>query len=94
MRAMADAKAKAGSDGDLPDDIAAMSFEQALAELEDIVRQLESGERLLDDAIGAYERGAQLKRHCELKLRQAQVRVERISLAADGTPRAEPADIG
>ncbi len=78
---------------DLPDDIAAMSFEAALAELESIVQQLERGDRALDDAIEAYARGAQLKRHCEDKLRQAQTRVDRISLAADGTPQAEPANI-
>ena len=86
---MADAAEK----HDLPEDIAAMSFEQALGELEDIVRQLESGERLLDDAIDAYERGALLKRHCESKLRQAQARVEKISIGGDGAPQAEPADI-
>lgn len=78
---------------ELPADIAAMSFEDALAELEAIVQQLERGDRALDDAIEAYARGALLKRHCESKLRQAQARVEKISLAADGTPQAEPADI-
>ena len=78
---------------DLPDDIAAMSFESALGELESIVQQLERGDRALEDAIEAYARGAQLKRHCENKLRQAQTRVDRISLAADGTPQAEPAEI-
>ena len=76
----------------LPDDIAALSFEDALAELEAIVRALESGEARLDEAIAAYERGAQLKRHCESRLAAAQARVEKITLAADGTPRAEPAD--
>ena len=77
----------------LPDDIVAMSFEQALGELESIVQQLERGDRALEDAIEAYARGAQLKRHCEDKLRQAQARVDKISLAADGAPQAEPADI-
>lgn len=86
---MADATEKT----ELPEDIAAMSFEAALGELEDIVRQLESGERLLDDAIDAYERGALLKRHCETKLRQAQTRVEKISIGGDGAPQADPADI-
>ena len=75
---------------EIPADIAKMSFEDALAQLEDIVRNLEGGDSALDDAIAAYERGAALKRHCELKLRQAQVRVEKISLGADGTPDTEP----
>jgi len=56
--------------GDIPSDIAKLSFEDALAQLEDIVRNLEGGDSALDDAIAAYERGAALKRHCETKLRQ------------------------
>lgn len=76
----------------IPADIAKLSFEQALEQLEDIVRQLEGGEGALDEALDAYERGALLKRHCEAKLQQAQARVEKISLAADGTPQASPAD--
>ena len=77
----------------VPDDIAAMSFEDALAELEQIVRGLESGERKLDEAIAAYERGASLKKHCETKLREAQAKIDKISLDAAGNPAAEPADI-
>ena len=76
----------------IPSDIAGMSFEDALAQLEDIVRNLEGGDSALDDAIAAYERGAALKRHCESKLRQAQARVEKISLGADGQAEATPAD--
>jgi len=75
------------------DDIAAMSFEQALAELEKIVSQLESGAARLDDAIGAYERGAALKAHCEAKLNEARDKVEKIRLAADGSVTAEPTTI-
>lgn len=75
---------------EIPADIAKMSFEDALAQLEEIVRNLEGGDSALDDAIAAYERGAALKRHCETKLRQAQARVEKISLGADGTPDTEP----
>src|SRR5581483_11090915 len=59
------------SDPTVPAEIAAMSFEDALAELEAIVRRLEGGQVRLDDAIQAYERGAQLKRHCEAKLAEA-----------------------
>ena len=76
-----------------PADIAAMSFEAALAELEAIVRRLEEGQGKLDEAIDAYERGAALKRHCEAKLQEAQLRVERIVLGADGRAEVEPAGI-
>ena len=73
-----------------PPEIAALSFEDALNELEQIVRRLETGNAKLDEAIGAYERGALLKRHCEAKLREAQSRVEKIVIGADGTVAAEP----
>ena len=75
-------------------DIAAMSFEDALSELEQIVRRLEAGQVRLDEAIQCYERGAQLKQHCETKLNEAQQRVERIVIGPDGTPAAEPAKLG
>ncbi len=75
------------------DDIKAMSFEQALAELETIVEGLESGDSKLDDAITSYERGAALKLHCETKLREAQDKVEKIKLAADGSVSAEATEI-
>jgi exodeoxyribonuclease VII small subunit len=75
-------------------DIRTMSFEDALQELESIVRNLESGSGKLDAAIDAYERGAALKKHCEAKLREAQARIEKISIAADGTVSAEPAELG
>jgi exodeoxyribonuclease VII small subunit len=73
-----------------PADIAAMSFEDALAELEQIVRRLEAGQVKLDEAILSYERGAQLKQHCEKKLIEAQQRVERIVIGPDGAISAEP----
>jgi exodeoxyribonuclease VII small subunit len=75
------------------DDIKAMSFEEALAELERIVERLESGDSKLDDAIVSYERGAALKLHCETKLREAQDKVEKIKLAADGSVTAVPTEI-
>ncbi len=65
-------------------DIAALSFEDALAALEAIVRGLESGQQKLEDAIGAYERGAALKKHCEAKLAEAEARVQAIVARADG----------
>ena len=64
--------------------IAAMSFEEAMAELDRIVRQIEEGRGELDQAITAYERGVALKRHCEAKLREAEVRIEKITLNAEG----------
>ena len=81
------------ADGGKPTDIAKMSFEDALEELEDIVRTLEGGKGRLEDAITAYERGAKLKAHCEKKLKAAQAKVEKISLGADGEAVAESADI-
>ncbi|HYM74077.1 MAG TPA: exodeoxyribonuclease VII small subunit [Stellaceae bacterium] len=77
----------------LPADIAAMSFEDALAELEGIVRRLEGGQVKLDEAILAYERGAQLKGHCEKKLNEAQQRVDRIVIGPDQTVSVEPAKL-
>ena len=71
-------------------DIAAMNFEDALAELEQIVRRLEAGQVRLDEAIKSYERGAQLKRHCETKLNEAQQRVDRIVIGPEGAVRAQP----
>ena len=65
-------------------DIRKLSFEAALAELEEIVRALEQGKSSLDDAIAAYERGAQLKKHCEDKLNEARLRVEKINLGPGG----------
>jgi exodeoxyribonuclease VII small subunit len=76
-----------------PADIAAMSFEDALAELERIVRELEAGQGKLDDAIRSYERGALLKAHCEAKLRDAEAKVERIAKAGDGSVSASPAGL-
>jgi exodeoxyribonuclease VII small subunit len=73
-------------------EIAALGFEEALKELEELVRQLEKGDSRLEDAIAAYERGAALKRHCEAKLAEARMKVERISFAADGTVGSEPVE--
>ena len=68
----------------VPADIAALSFEDALAELEKLVKQLEDGKARLDDAVKAYERGAMLKKHCETKLREAQAKIELIAVGPDG----------
>ena len=77
----------------VPADIAGLSFEDALAELQDLVKRLERGDNKLDDAIKAYERGAALKRHCEAKLREAQLKVEKIVLSQDGSVGTEPAKL-
>jgi exodeoxyribonuclease VII small subunit len=77
----------------IPADIAALSFEEAMAELETIVRDLESGNKKLEESIDAYSRGANLKAHCAAKLRDAQLRVERIARTADGEVTAAPTDI-
>ncbi|MEO0400098.1 MAG: exodeoxyribonuclease VII small subunit [Pseudomonadota bacterium] len=66
-------------------------FEKALAELEEIIRQLESGGVELEKSIELYERGAALKAHCEAKLRSAEERIEKIVAAGDGAPASEPA---
>lgn len=72
------------------DDITQMCFEDALAELESIVRRLEEGSGKLEDAIVAYERGVALQRHCDAKLREAQSRVDRIVLGRNGAISSEP----
>ncbi len=73
-------------------DIAALSFEQALAELEQIVARLESGQAPLEDSIRMYERGAALKAQCETRLEAARLRVEKIVVGAAGAQGVEPAE--
>ena len=77
----------------VPDDIKKMSFEAALAEIEDIVRELESGQGELNEAINAYSRGAALKQHCEAKLKEAQAKIDKIVLGPDGEVSSQPADL-
>jgi exodeoxyribonuclease VII small subunit len=74
-------------------DVASLSFEQALSELEKIVAQLERGDVALEDSLRMYERGAALKAACEAKLKDAQLKVDQIVLTADGV-RTEPAKLG
>jgi exodeoxyribonuclease VII small subunit len=64
-----------------------LSFEAALARLEEIVRLLERGEAPLDQSIELYQEGDRLRRHCEARLKSAQARIDQISLGADGTPK-------
>lgn len=62
-----------------------LSFEDALTELEAIVERLERGDAPLEESIAIYQRGAALKAHCEGKLKDAQLKVEKIVLAPDGS---------
>jgi exodeoxyribonuclease VII small subunit len=83
-------KAKASQAAPLSADIAKLSFEDALSELEKLVKQLEDGKAKLEDAINAYQRGAQLKQHCETKLREAQAKIEQITVGPDGKVSTTP----
>ena len=67
-------------------DVKSMSFETALKELESIVGNLERGDVELEQSIKIYERGEALKAHCEKQLRDAEARIEKITLKPDGTP--------
>lgn len=67
-----------------------LTFEDALSELEKIVRQLESGGADLKSSIDSYERGMALKKLCETKLKEAQTKIEKISLSPDGSVTTEP----
>ncbi|MDO5648383.1 exodeoxyribonuclease VII small subunit [Paracoccus sp. (in: a-proteobacteria)] len=72
--------------------IESMSFEDAMKELESTVAKLETGQATLEESIALYERGAALRAHCEKRLRAAEERVEKITLAANGQPTGtEPA---
>src|SRR4051812_20292220 len=76
-------------------DLKALSFERALEELETIVKRLEDGKVPLEESVAIYERGEALKRRCEDLLRQAEARVEKITLDAGGKPTGtEPLDVG
>lgn len=86
------AKAKTADNDEVPEDIREMSFESALEELEDIVRELEAGDGDLDTSINGYTRGVFLKRHCEAKLKEAEARIEKIVVGAGGTVDTEPLD--
>ncbi len=66
------------TDSPIPDDIKAMSFEQALKALEDLVRSLEKGDASLEEAIHVYERGNYLRRQCTQRLKDAKMRIEKI----------------
>ncbi|WP_374623164.1 exodeoxyribonuclease VII small subunit [Devosia sp.] len=74
------------------DDIRAMSFEAALKELEAIVQKLESGQAPLAESIAIYERGDALKSHCEALLKEAEMKIEKITLRGGQAVGTEPLD--
>lgn len=74
-------------------DVAEMTFERALKELEGIVGRLERGDVELEESINIYERGEALRDHCDRLLKQAEAKVERLTFGADGQPNGtEPLD--
>ena len=73
-------------------DIKDLSFEEALARLENLVRELESGRIRLDDAVTAYERAVSLKKLCENKLRDAQLKIEKIEITPAGETKLSELD--
>ena len=81
------------SKSDAAPEIAALSFEEALGELEKIVAQLERGDVALADSIRIYKRGAALRAHCEAHLKDAQLQIDQVVLGPNGA-RVEPARIG
>ena len=70
-----------------PADVSNLSFEKAIEELESIVKRLEDGKVPLEESVAIYERGEALKRRCEDLLRQAEARVEKITLDVNGKPK-------
>jgi exodeoxyribonuclease VII small subunit len=74
----------------IADEVSKLSFEDALAELDQIVRGLEGGALKLDSAIQAFERGVKLRRHCEAKLAEVEARVEALVRQPDGSLTTRP----
>lgn len=94
VRKCDDLKGKAIATMDDKPDVKQLSFERAIEELETIVKRLEEGKVPLEESVAIYERGELLKRRCEELLRQAEARVEKITLDAAGKPTGtEPLDV-
>jgi len=74
-------------------DVKKLTFEKALAELEQIVQKLERGDVPLEESVAIYERGEALKRRCDELLKQAEARVEKITLDAGKPTGTEPLDV-
>ncbi len=90
---MAAKKEATRSEAEVPGDIAKLSFEEAVRELEGIVSQLEDGRVDLEQSIAIYERGVALKSHCERKLKAAQARIEKIVAGEGGKVGTTPAEL-
>jgi exodeoxyribonuclease VII small subunit len=75
---------------DIPQDIQSMTFEQAMAELEETVRRLETGKITLDESVTVYTRGTQLKYYCDFKLNEASAKIEKLIIKKDGTDETVP----
>ena len=73
-------------------DLSKLSIEDALVQLESIVRELEGGKIKLDDAVEAYEKATALKKFCEEKLKAAQLKIEKINVSPEGVVSTEPLD--
>ena len=74
------------------DEIKNLNFEEALQQLENIVRELEAVRIKLDDAVAAYEKATALKQLCENKLKAAQLKIEKIEVKPDGSLSVAPLD--
>jgi exodeoxyribonuclease VII small subunit len=81
-----------GNEDILPMNINELNFEQAMSELESLVRRLEEGRLPLEEAITSYEKGMQLKAVCEKKLSEAKLRVDKIVQGSQGSPELQPFD--
>lgn len=91
---MAEQSTSSGASDSPNGDVEQLSFERAIEELESIVKRLEDGKVPLEESVAIYERGEALKRRCEDLLRQAEARVQKITLDTSGTPTGtEPLDI-
>ncbi len=75
----------------MTDAIETLSFEESLKELESIVARLETGDAALEESIALYTRGEALRAQCEKRLKDAQARIEKITLGADGAPNGTTA---
>lgn len=82
-----------GSEETLKAEISALSFEEALGQLEGIVGKLESGSVNLEESIEIYTRGTLLKQHCQDKLKQAEARIEKLTIGDQGPTGTEPLDV-
>ena len=94
MSDAANKTAEKAAPAESPSSVESLSFEQALEELGQIVGRLEGGQDELDKSITDYQRGMALKEHCEKKLKEAQEKIEKIAVSADGGVETTPFEAG